>query len=132
MSFTSGKNAKVRYGVGATTLKCKKWTVTPKAAKLDVTNSESAGYGEYVVGIHDVDIELEFDYDVGGAPYASGIFRAGTSISNLKLYQNDTTGPFWDITTAIVEEAPNTAEVRGLVSIRMKLYGTGSYVYPTT
>lgn len=130
MAFQSGKNAKVRFGVGATTLKVKKWVITPKNPELDVTNTESGAVGEYLGSISDWDVEIECDVDVGSSVFAA--FVPGSFTSTVKLYENDTTGVFWSIASLLVKETPVTAEVRGLVSMRIVGIASGGVTPPTT
>lgn len=130
MAFQSGKLAKIRIGAVPTTFKSKKWTATYKVQKLETTNSESAGAGEYIGGIADLDVTIEGDYDVGGDPITT--LLPGTSISTVKLFLNDTTGVFWLIPTMYVESFETGAEVRGLVSIKITGCGTGAVTKPVS
>lgn len=123
----SAKNAKVR--IGATVLYAAKWTVSNKGQKLDRTNFESAGYGEYVGGILDADVTIEGPYNVGDGPIA--VAPPGTSISTVKLYLNDTTGVFWSFPSLYVETFEVSAEVRGLVTLKITGSGNGTFSGPT-
>lgn len=128
-NYVSAKNAKVR--VGATTFYAKKWTATPKGQKLETTDFETAGFGTYLGGIVDLDVEIEAVYDIGSSPIAT-LFVSGSNTSNVKLYLNDTTGPYFNIPTLFVEEATVSAEVRGLVELKIKGCGNGIFTNPLT
>lgn len=128
MAFISGKTGKVRYGGGATVLKVKKWSATYKGQKLDVTNSESAGFGEYIGGILDLDFTIEGDYNLD-SPLA--FFAPGTvQANNVTMYLNDTTGVKWIITTPYIESFENTTDVRGLVSFKIVGCGSAAFSVP--
>lgn len=130
MAQVSGKLAKVRFGVGAATLRIKKWTATAKVQKLEITNAESAGFGEYIGGIADLDFTIEGDYYVGDA--LLGSFTPGGVVATLKLYINDTGGPFWLIPNAYIEIVETPADVRGLVEFKITGCSTGTFTAPAT
>lgn len=127
MSYLSGKLGKVR--VNGATLAVTKWRVIPKCQLVDVTSSESNGFGEYVAGVKDGDVELSLFYDYGGIPYAT--ISPGSTLTNLKLYLNDTTGAYWQ-GNALVEEAPNQSEVRGGVTIELRGKFSGGLTAPAS
>lgn len=128
-NYVSAKNAKVR--VNNLVFYAKKWTATPKSQKLETTDFETAGFGTYLGGIVDLDVEIEAVYDVGSAPLATAFVPGGNAI-NVKLYLNDTTGPFFNIPLLFIEESAVSAEVRGLVEIKIKACGNGIFVDPLT
>lgn len=126
----SAKNAKVRFG--NTTFVSKKWTVTPKADKIDNTNSEGGGFGSSNPGILEADVEIDADWDGNNNPYDLPVgAQPGETIVNLKLFINDVTGPFWLFPTFNVYECPNDAPVRENVHITIKGSGTGQFFFPT-
>lgn len=130
MAFISGKTGKLRYGAAfGSTLKIKKWSATYKGQKLDVTNAESAGFGEYIGGIVDLDFTVEGDYNLD-SPLT--FFAPGTVQANgVKLFLNDTAGVFWQITTPYIESFENTTDVRGLVSFKIVGCGSATFTPPT-
>lgn len=134
----SAKNAKVRIDTFAFT--SKKWTVTPKADKIDTTHFESGGYAASISGIVSIEFSIEADYDAANNPYdlpvglQPGIDETGSEPSPthlVKLYLNDLTGPYWQITAANVWEAPMTADVKGALGISLKGEGTGTFIFPS-
>lgn len=132
MPFTprSAKNAKVRFG--ATTLTAKKWTVTPKADKLDVTNFEGTGFYECIGGIKTADVTIEFDLDGAANNYDIASIQPGNNnTSVVKLYLNDTAGPYWQFSNFFIETMPNAADVKTAQTGTLTGCGSGVFIYPT-
>ncbi len=128
----SAKNAKVRFN--SIVFNSKKWTVTPKTDKLDTSNSESAGYGDWISGFVYCEFTVEGDADAVLNPYdtaPSPGLQAGAALTNVKLYLNDTTGPYWSFPAAGVLEAPMTGDVKQTLGISVHCEGRGIFVYPT-
>lgn len=126
----SAQNAKVRLNNGVV-LTAKSWNVVTKADKLDTTNMESAGYAENIPGIQDLEFTIEFALDAAANPYDSPRLLIVTQLqSNIKLYLNDTSGPYWDLDGYIYENNCK-ADVRGLLEGTVRGSATGVYVEPT-
>ena len=124
----SAKNAKVR--INGATFTAKKWTVTPKADKIDNTNFEGGGFGSNNPGIVEADIEIDADFDGNANPYDVPI-QASTQLTSVHLFINDITGPFWSFPLLNVYEVPNDAPVRENVHVNIKGSSTGQFIYPT-
>jgi len=132
MAFYSAKNAKVRIGAGATVLTAKSWTVTSEADELDVTNFEGGGYTEVIGGIKKITVQIELDLDGAANPFDSPrSITPGSTIVTVKLYLNDTTGPYWSIPTLYIRSCSNPMEVRQSARLSISGTGTGSFVHPT-
>lgn len=137
MAFTpfSAKNAKIRCGAGAATLTAKSWTVTVEADELDVTNFESAGLTYVIGGVKKMTVQIEIDWDGQSNPFEGSLsFVAGTTLTTIKLYVNDTSGPYWSIPSLFIRSVSNPMEVRQ--SARVTINGTATaagatFVYPT-
>lgn len=128
MAFKSGKNGKVR--INSATLAVTNWRVEPRVDKLDTTNSESAGVGEYIGGVFDIDVTLTFDYNYGGAPF--GTLLPGTTVSTVVLYIDGTGGASWSMTSMFIERATMESPTRGKVSVTLQGNGMGAIVAPTS
>ena len=138
MAFASGRLGKVR--VGATVVAVTKWSVDYVVNdKLEVTNTEGNGFGEYLgtnsagasSGVRDLNFNLTLNYDIGTNPVA--LLTPGKTVAaTVTLYLNDTTGPSWSIPTAIIQSNGNAIEVRGLVTLDVKGYSTGTFTAPTS
>lgn len=133
MAFTpySAKNAKIR--VGAVVLTAKKWTVTPATDALETTNFEGTGFYECVGGITKATVTIELDDDGQANLWdaASNTLRPGGRAATVKLYQNDTTGPFWSFPTLFIEQTPQNADVKQQMQNTIQGVGSGSFLYPT-
>lgn len=126
--FRSGKNG--RATINGTTVKIKRWQVNPKGEKLDVTNSESSGNGEYIGGVLDVDWEFDFDYYLGSTPFT--LATPGSIVTNVIFYIGDVAdATTWTFPSAFVENGSNTSEVRGKVSGTIRGCSTGTFTKPT-
>lgn len=132
MAFTaySAKNAKIRYGVGIATLTAKKWTATPKVDKIDITNFEAAGFFKPLAGIHYLDITIELDIDGQSNPYDAG-FSEGATVASVKLYLNDTTGPYWDVPLFFVESTTSPHDVKQSGQMTITGCASGTFTDPT-
>lgn len=124
----SAKNAVVR--VNGSAVVSKRWVVTPKADALDVTNFEGGGYGDYIAGIVEADITIEFDFDSSNPQYSNPPnLAAGQTISNLLLYTNGTSSAKWTFASALVTESPNEAAVRDALKGTATLKSKGSFSF---
>lgn len=136
MAFTpfSAKNAKVRIGAGAATVTAKAWNVEPDADELDVSNFEGAGYSDVIAGLINARITIELDLDgQAGANIwdTPPTLRPGTTLSTVRLYVNDTTGPSWLFSSALVLASPNNMNVKEAAKATIRLRAKGSFSYPT-
>lgn len=128
MAFLSGKLGKVR--INGSTVRVTRWSVTPRADKLDFSNSESAGVGEYLGGIKDLDFTIEFDYYTTDALFVGTV--PGALVANIYLYVNDTTGPYWLIPYGIIERMECSSQVRGKVSGSLSGTASGGWTAPAS
>lgn len=126
----SSRNAQVRYGSGPTTLTSKSWDVTPKADKLETTNFEGSGYAEFIAGVRQCDVQIQFSDNGAANPFDGGL-TAGSIISNLKLYLNTTAGPYWLFPSFFVESVSMKADVKEQMMDSLTGSGTGTFTYPT-
>ncbi len=132
----SAKSAKVRIGAGPTTITAKKWTVAMKVDELDTSNFEGNGYTDRIAGLKDATITIEFDIDTDAAgtnPWdAAGYnFTPGTVLATVKLYLNDTTGPFWLFTSAIILDFNNPTDVKEALKGTVTMKNKGTITPPT-
>jgi hypothetical protein len=125
----SAKNAVVRFNTYILTAKL--WTVTPKCDKLDVTNFEGAGFGQYITGILDADVSIDGDWDSANDPFSNPpAIVVGQIMSGVKLYTNGLASAFWSFPLLVITETPQKADVRGSISITITGSASGSFVYP--
>jgi hypothetical protein len=125
----AAKNAKVR--IGAFTITANAWNVDPTAARLKTTNFESAGFEEGITGIRNIKFTIELDDNAAQNTFDIPI-KAGTiGTSAILLYENDTTSPFWSITSPHYETLPMKAGVEDSMKLTISGSGNGQWLYPT-
>lgn len=125
----SARNAKVRFGAVVATVKS--WNVAPKADKFDTTNSEGGGYGEKKTGIREVTVTIEL-YDNGSLNYFNAGITPGAIVNSVKLYLNDTSGPFWSFPFFWIESCPMAADVRDGMKLTIQGESNGPFFLPST
>ena len=125
----SAKFAQVRFN--SVTVTAKKWTVTPTADALDITNFEGNGYADWIAGIYQADFTVEGDWDSANDQFATPPnFTIGAVIVNVKLFTNSLASAFWNFPVALITETPMTAAVRESITFVMTCKAKGSFVYP--
>lgn len=130
--FFAAYNASVR--INGNTLIAKKWEVNNKADKLDVSNFEGGGFKEYIGGMVDCDVSIEFDWygTAGGNPFDAPLsILPSTALTNVRLYVNGTAGPFWSFPSFFVESVTNTADTKQQMTLRVTGSSTGTFTDPT-
>lgn len=126
----SGKSAKVR--VNNTAHYAEEWDVEPEADLLDANSFEGGGYKDYIAGLFGAGFTVRGWYDAGANPFDAPMnIQIGTVLTNVKIYVNDTTGPFWNFPKAIVATTPHKANVKGRVELSFTAKGKGTFSYPT-
>lgn len=136
MAHYSAKNARVT--INGTAFKCKKWTADIKVETHDVTSFESAGYGEYVVGIADADISMELDLDIGATTTNIAQATVGATLTNVKLFMPSSAAApsaaagntFLLFASVIVTDNGFIGGVRETISATIKGKSTGSFTTP--
>ena len=126
----SAKNAKVRYSA-TTAITMKEWSVEHDVGEIDTSNFEGAGYTDRIAGLKDVTITLTMDYDSGANPLDITGFYPGSNVTNLRLYLNDTTSPYWSFPSAICLKVSEPAKVKEGMPITFTLKNKGTFSLPT-
>jgi hypothetical protein len=54
----------------------------------------------------------------------------GTTLSNVKLFLNGTTGDYWDIPSFVVTDTPQQLAVDGKITTRVSGRSDGAFGYP--
>lgn len=103
-----------------------------RASEGDVTNFEGAGYEDVETGTLGADISITADYDCANNPFDNPPnLQPGQTISTVKLYLNDTTGPYWDFPSVKVLTAPMSAKVKEMLGIQFTMKNKGTFTAPT-
>ena len=125
--FLSGQRG--RASIHSTVVAINRWKVNPKCQSLDFTTSDSGGFGEWLSGIEDCDIEIAFDYYLTQAPFT--MWNAGDFVENVFLYLDAINGPsYWNFPLVQIVEHENSLDVRGKVSGIMRAKNSGEFFYP--
>lgn len=130
----SAKNAVIRVGpVGPyQIMTAKKWVVTPKTDKNDSTNFEGGGFTENgSPGPYSADFTIEFDENAQLNYYDSTLWSPGLHSTSLRLYLNGTSGPSWYFPSYLIEQGPQTADVRQNMAGTITGCNHGPFYYPT-
>ena len=126
----SAKNAKVR--VNGSTLYAVKWDVDPTSDMLDISNFEGGGYRNFIEGLKQATVTVEGWWDGGANPFDVPLsIKNGSILTNFRCYVSDTTGPYWDFPSAIVEGTPMSADVGMEIKWRFTVRAKGTYTFPT-
>lgn len=112
-----------------------KFSVTPKLQKIDITNSESFGYGEYAAGIVDADVSLDGFCVTGISQTVLLAPRIALLDAILLVYrtaEGQVDGPqMFLFPHLFIEELEITGSVREAVKFRMKASANGPFLMPT-
>lgn len=132
-SRVPGKHQKVR--LNGTTVYSAKATVLSKFDKHDITSGEDLGFGTWAIGVHDAEVTVEGFVDIGTA-LVSGQYTSGAVLTNVIIYPYAPagvapSGSYWTFPLFVAEEFEVGAEVRGVVSLRIKGNNQGTYTPPT-
>lgn len=129
-TYLSAKNAKVR--LAGFVVRSTKWSAEIITQKLDVTNFDSTGFGEYVQGggISDANVEIEFPLEVTNMGMFATVLP-GAFLPSCFLYPNDTTSTPLTFALLAIESVTVSAEVRGVVQVAIKAYSSGSITLPS-
>lgn len=105
-------------------------TVTPKVQALDDTDWNSGGYGEYLKGVIDCDITVDYLYNVGTAPITLLKLLDQTVDTVPNVVITLATGAAWTFPTFFVETAPTSTQVRDLVKGSFTGRASGTFTPP--
>jgi hypothetical protein len=90
MAFYHGKAGKVTMGSGPTTMKVKSWKAKVHKDEADVTNTTSAGFREFQVGLKHVEFTIEAEWDATLHPFATPIDIQTIDSLTVNLYTAST------------------------------------------
>src|SRR4051812_27209223 len=116
----SGKGAS--YGInGSTYTGNDGWTVEDSPTELRTDNTADAGFSNRIIGSKDATFTIETNWDATANPLDTPYnFYPGAVLTNLKLFLNGTSSPFWLFPSAIVLSVSNPAKVNEKVSVTVK------------
>lgn len=125
----SAKNAKVR--VAGSILYAASWDVEPESTLIPSTTFEDDGYEVDIFGLSKCMVRIEGLWNAAAnihdAPLA---LRDGVVLLDVRLYVNDTDGPYWALPFVNVQGVPVSARVEGGVQYRFAGKAKGLFAYP--
>jgi hypothetical protein len=129
-NYTVGKLAKTT--VNGTDINGNGWSVDPTADDVDVTGTRSAGYGACITGVRRATFTMTLIWDALANPLDNPPnLKAGSTITNTKLYLNGLTSPFWSFPFAKVIGTPMEAKVGDALAITVNCKSDGAFAEPT-
>lgn len=129
-SSTSGKGLRVTFAVGNTIMTGVTTSdVTEVGDELDATDSDTAPYISTDIGCTGLKVQIKGNKRSDGNIYAN--FTVGTLLTNVKIYPNGSTNPFWVMPLAVVLPGSNSSSVRGKVEYTVNIASQGTYTAPT-
>lgn len=118
--------------VGSTTLDVRSWSAKETIKKYDTTNTGTGGSETFIKGTKSITGTVEAQWDAAKNWFASPPnINVGQTVA-LKLYLENSSGPYVDITTAFIESVEVTSSVEGVVGIKFEFQSTSTYAWPTT
>lgn len=131
-SQRSGKNSRISIGTANTILKFARWTTNWRGDDLDTVNFSSAGKGEGLLGIDQVEISMGGDWDAARNSFDDppGIYPRD-DLKTVKLFENVIDNVGWSFPYMRVRSANNGTEVRGKVTFEASGMSQGTFTVPT-
>ncbi len=120
--MSAGKNMKLM--VGNTACKITRYDGPLKSQKLDITNSESGGFGEYEGGVFDGDISFTIQWRLADGTFS--LFTPGSN-SSVVFFPYRATTTTNTTGTLFVETYHLKGEVRGIVTADVTGSFTGTW-----
>ncbi len=130
MTFFAGFDARV--SLDGQFLDCTKWTVDDKADEIDVTTTETDGFGQWITGVRDCEVTLELLFNSVGDPLSSAPTITVGNVMHLKLFEHFSLIPlrFWDFPLFLICGISQDIEPRGAVKINVRGRSTDSFTDP--
>lgn len=126
----SGKNS--IFSVNGTTVHSMGWNVNNTIKDDDVTNTSQAGYTDQIECSRSLVATVEAQWDSSANPLDNPpSLYAGSILTNVKLYQDGTSSPFWGMASALVTETPHESKVGSVSKITFTIKNKGPFTRPT-
>jgi hypothetical protein len=123
----SGKFLTCKYGAGPTEFTgTYGWTVNEKYERLDAITAADDGANRRDLGVGEAAIQIKALVDIANGKYAP--FKAGTDVTDLKLYRNaGDAQPAFVFPTARFFDSSQGAEIRGRFEATFDAENVGTY-----
>ncbi len=129
--FFSGKSAS--FSINSTAYTGNDgWTVEESPTELRTDNTAGAGFSDRIIGSKDINVTIEQNWDASANPLDTPInLYPGSVLTNLKLFLNGASSPFWLLPSALVLSVSNPAKVNEKVTLSIKIGNKGTFTRPT-
>jgi hypothetical protein len=108
------------------------WSIDCSPAELRTDNTAGGGASDRITGTKDLQGTMEMSWDSSRNPFDAPLtLAAGTVLTNLKLYLNGPTSPFYSLPKAIVLKDTTSAKVNEKVAITISFGNKGAFTRPT-
>lgn len=127
----SARNAS--FSFNGTLYQAVRWQVTVDGEPLEVTNFESGGFAEYIIGIRSLSFSIELN-DSTAATIADAIqLGLYSSAGAIRLYHNKTgnANVYWNIPTPFIKSVGVNADPKNPLAYSITGNGSGTFSYPT-
>lgn len=132
-NFYSNKVSKVRFNGALYPVSNSTLTETPDEG--DTSNAESGGVTDAINCMFTLRGQLEIVIDGANNPWDLGIMvptpSTGPYPTNLKIFLNDTTSPFWLLPYYLIGECTTPQDVKSFGKGTIKFRNKGAYTRPT-
>lgn len=128
--YYHGKNS--LFESDGTVVHSKGWSVNPSVAEEDITNTSDEGYTDVLALNKSLSVTVEFHWDAQTNILDDPIsLHEGSVVTNLKLYLDGPSSPFWLLPKGLVTETPQESKVDGAGKITLTIKNKGKYFRPT-
>lgn len=132
-NFYSCKRGRVRFN--GTLYPANMWTPTESPDELDTSSAESGGVTDAINGMFTLRFQIELVIDGAVNPWDAGFMvptpSNGPFPTNLYLFLNDTTGPFWFLPYYLIGEVSAPSDVKSFGKGTIKVRNKGGFTRPT-
>lgn len=126
----TGKNGKaVVNGVDMNVIK---WDVNPEAQRVEVTGTRHAGHTGVIAGNRGSTFTMTMKFDAAANPLDNPPnCKAGQRITNVRLYLDGTSSPYWSYPFAVVFKTPMSSAPNEATEISVECEADGAFYEPT-
>lgn len=127
----AGKNA--RLLIGATAIVTEEWSAEMEDSAPEVSNTEGAGYADFISGLITLTVNVKGFFDIGNYPFASPPnITPGATLSSVTLNRNTTPTAIFTITSALVTQVRVATQVKDKIMLDWTMKGKGSFTLATS
>jgi len=127
--FRSGKTGTAT--INGTELAVTDWSVTPGVEIVRFRNSRTGTYDQKEGTFRDASGTISFDYDFDQSPWGAPLsLEEGDTVTNVRLYLNGTSGPYWEFPSAVITGTPQSLSTAGKITTSINFENSGVFTRP--